>query len=92
MSDPDFDFFDFAEWSPGGWQAKKRGCICEAIANRWGEGAVIKGREAELLFYISPKCPLHGKFCKEQEVDSNLRTQDRGNGAESDLRGPEVGT
>jgi hypothetical protein len=44
--------------SPGACEAIKRGCTCDPVENRNGEGR--RGRSGMRLFAPDDECPLHG--------------------------------
>jgi hypothetical protein len=48
---------DHPEWNPGGWLAKKKGCTCPRLDNRFGEGRLAE--DGDTYFIIDPTCPLH---------------------------------
>lgn len=45
--------------NPGSSAAKRLGCTCPTLDNRYGEGAVLDGQVDPGQFFISPDCPIH---------------------------------
>lgn len=55
--------------NPGSWTARKRGCTCPVIENRWGDGVPQQPKNElgldpprsgdEVYFLVAPDCPIH---------------------------------
>ena len=60
--------------TPGADLAKRRGCTCSRLDNKWGAGITVwaSDTEADIEFVITPRCPLH-----DLKSDETNRTPDR---------------
>lgn len=79
--------------TPGADLAKRRGCTCSRLDNKWGEGTVTWASDPEtglelgdpdIEFVISPGCPLHDVGKREENQRGTAPNPASGSVAGSD--------
>lgn len=45
--------------NPGSSEAKRLGCLCSALDNHFGKGAVVEDQINPGFFVVNPECPIH---------------------------------
>jgi hypothetical protein len=87
--------------TPGADLAKRKGCTCSRLDNKWGEGrpivipgedygnGVVSQDETEWEFFITPNCPLHDTSRVESAEHPEERRASDLNESSSELARPD---